>query len=115
MQDGQSPPTDGPAHAAPGARAALALLLTINLFNYIDRQVLSAVLPRLQLDGTIIRPGDPNGQFKLGLLTSAFMATYMLLSPVFGWMDGRGYRRWVILGVGVTGWSIASGCSGLAT
>jgi MFS family permease len=115
MQDGHSPADEGPARAAPGARAALALLLTINLFNYIDRQVLSAVLPRLQLDGTIIRPGDPNAQFKLGLLTSAFMATYMLLSPVFGWLDGRGYRRWVILGIGVTGWSLASGSSGLAT
>ena len=28
----------------PGARSALALLLFINLFNYIDRQVLAAVV-----------------------------------------------------------------------
>ena len=28
----------------PGARAALALLLLINLFNYLDRQVLAAVV-----------------------------------------------------------------------
>jgi MFS family permease len=98
-----------------GARAALALLLAINLFNYIDRQILSAVLPRMQLDGTIISPDDPDPNFKLGLLTSAFMVTYMLFSPIFGWLDGRGARRWVILGVGVTFWSLASGSSGLAT
>ncbi len=99
----------------PGARSALALLLAINLFNYIDRQVLSSVLPRLQLDGTIIHPNDPDAQFKLGLLTSAFMVSYMLFAPVFGWLDGRRVRRWVILGVGVTVWSLASGFSGFAT
>jgi MFS family permease len=91
------------------------LLLAINLFNYIDRQVLSAVLPRLQLDGTIIHPNDPDAQFKLGLLTSAFMVSYMLFSPIFGWLDGRGARRWLILGIGVTLWSLASGFSGFAT
>lgn len=105
----------GPDNPVPGARAALAILLTINLFNYIDRQVLSAVLPRLQLDGTIISPTDPDPNFKLGLLTSAFMVTYMLFSPVFGWLDGRGTRRWLILGIGVSLWSLASGFSGLAT
>lgn len=107
--------SNGPDRPVPGARAALAVLIAINLFNYIDRQVLSAVLPKLQQDGTIIHPGDPDANFKLGLLTSAFMATYISLSPVFGWLDGRGFRRWVILGVGVSLWSLASGSSGLAT
>jgi len=32
----------------PGARATLALLLAISLFNYIDRQVLAAVVPNLK-------------------------------------------------------------------
>jgi MFS family permease len=107
--------SNGPDRPVPGARAALAILVGINLFNYIDRQVLSAVLPKLQLDGTIIAPSDPDPNFKLGILTSAFMVTYMLFSPVFGWLDGRGARRWVILGVGISFWSLASGSSGLAT
>ncbi len=116
MSDGPTATsTNGPDRPVPGARTALAILITINLFNYIDRQVLSAVLPRILTDGTIIDPNDPNPNFKLGLLTSAFMVTYMLFSPLFGWLDGRGGRRWVILGVGVSLWSIASGCSGLAT
>jgi MFS transporter, Spinster family, sphingosine-1-phosphate transporter len=104
----------GPATAAPGANRMLALLVFINLFNYIDRQVLSAVLPRLARDGAIISLDDPNAQTKLGLLTSAFMATYMTLSLVFGWLDGRGARRWLLLGFGVGLWSLASGSSGLA-
>ena len=75
MHSGSTTGSNGPEQPVPGARAALYLLLTINLFNYIDRQVLSAVLPRLELDNTIIRLDDADGKFKLGLLTSAFLVT----------------------------------------
>ena len=105
----------GPSAVVPGARGALALLIGINLFNYIDRQILSAVLPLLQLDGTIFDPTDPWLKLKLGALTSAFLVAYMIFSPLVGWLDGHGYRRWIILGLGVSIWSVASGCSGFAT
>ena len=104
----------GPAAAAPGAWPALALLLVINLFNYIDRQVLSAVLPTLKRDGTLFDPLDPWRNFKLGLLTTAFMVSYMLLSPAFARAADH-VRRWWIVGVGVVLWSLASGSSGVAT
>jgi MFS family permease len=107
------PAASGPARTAPGATSALALLLGINLFNYIDRQVLSAVLPRMQLDTTLFDPADPWLQTKAGALTTAFMVTYMLLSPVFGRLGDR-MRRWVIVGLAVVVWSLASGSSGLA-
>jgi MFS family permease len=106
--------TGGPSEIVPGAGRALALLFVINLFNYIDRQVLSAVLPKLQLDATLFDPTDPWLQFKLGLLTSAFLVSYTLLSPVFGWFGNQG-RRWWVVGFGVVVWSLASGGSGLAT
>ena len=109
---GSSP---GPSAVVPGAKGALALLVGINLFNYVDRQILSAVLPLLQYDGSIFDPTDPLLEFKLGLLTSAFLVAYMIFSPLVGWLDGHGYRRWIILGLGVSIWSIASGCSGFAT
>lgn len=105
--------TGGPAARVPGAGAALALLLTINLFNYVDRQVLSAVLPLLEVDAALFDPADRLLEFKLGLLTSAFLVSYTVLSPVFGWFGDRG-RRWLVVGVGVTVWSLASGASGLA-
>ena len=114
----KSDPSDRTIDTAPplaGANRALALMLIINLFNYIDRQVLSAVLPRLQMDGTLFAADDTNVQLKLGALTSAFLAAYMLFSPLVGWLDGHGYRRWIILGVGVSRWSLASGGSGFAT
>ena len=105
----------GPTLAVPGARSALALLVGINLFNYIDRQILSAVLPLLQYDGAIFDPTDPWLKLKLGFLTSAFLVAYMIFSPLVGWLDGHGYRRWIILGLGVSVWSLASGFSGFAT
>ncbi len=112
MRNGAAPTPD--AARVPGAWAALALLLTINLFNYIDRQVLSAVLPKLKRDGTLFDPSDPALNTKLGLLTTAFMVAYMLLSPLFAWA-GDHWRRWWVVGVGVVLWSLASGSSGLAS
>ena len=108
-----SSPT-GPARVAPRAGLALGLLLAINLFNYIDRQVLSAVLPKLELDASLFDPADPWLKFKLGSLTTAFFVTYMLLSPVFGRL-GDTWSRWGLVGLGVVLWSLASGASGLAT
>jgi len=89
-------------------------LLAINLFNYIDRQVLSVVLPKLELDATLFDPADPWLKFKLGWLTTAFFVSYMLLSPVFGRL-GDTRSRWALAGIGVIVWSLASGASGLAT
>jgi MFS family permease len=94
----------------PGAQAALILLLAINLFNYIDRQVLAAVLPKIE---ATFLPDHPNAKELLGWLTTAFLLSYMLLAPVFGWLADR-MSRWVLVGVAVGLWSLASGASGLA-
>lgn len=102
-----------PRAPLPGATSALALLLAINLFNYIDRQVLSAVLPKLELDATLFSADEAYPKTKLGALATAFMVSYMLLSPVFGWLGDRGPRWWLV-GLGVILWSLASGGSGLA-
>lgn len=93
----------------PGARVALILLLAINLFNYIDRYILAAVLPRIAEDSAFA----PISKFRLGLLTTAFVASYLALSPVFGWLGDR-MSRWLLVGVGVALWSLATGGSGLA-
>ncbi len=103
----------GPSRPVPGAGWALALLLGINLFNYIDRQILSATLPIIRLDATILSPDDPLALFKLGMLTPAFMVAYMLLSPVFGRL-GDSMSRWVLVGIAVILWSLATGGTGLA-
>lgn len=108
-----TPDAPGPKTTMPGAGYALALLLAINLFNYIDRYILAAILPLLAIDAAMLDPSDPYLQTKLGLLGTAFMASYLGLAPLFGWLGGR-MSRWVLVGGGVVLWSLASGASGLA-
>jgi len=66
--------TQSPNDSIRSARLAVGLLLAINLFNYIDRQVLSAVLPKLELDAALFDPADRYLKFKLGWLTTALLA-----------------------------------------
>jgi MFS transporter, Spinster family, sphingosine-1-phosphate transporter len=115
----------------PGARAALLLLLSINLFNYIDRQVLAAVVPEIRqeffgpegrLGGPIqavidrLKPlfGSNPDNLLLGLAAMAFMVTYMVAAPLFGWLAER-VSRWLLVGTGVILWSLASGATGWAS
>src|SRR5882757_7630261 len=97
--------------AKPGAYTALALLLGINLFNYIDRQVLAAVEPAIRR--AFFAAGDVNAMAISGTLGSAFLVTYMLSAPALGWLSDR-FSRWLIIGSAVILWSLASGASGLA-
>lgn len=97
--------------AKPGARTALGLLLAINLFNYIDRQVLAAVEPEIR--DTFFAPNDPNAMAITGVLGAAFLVSYMLAAPALGWLADR-FSRWIIIGCSVILWSLASGASGLA-
>src|SRR5882672_9233603 len=119
-----------------GARTALLLLLLINLFNYMDRQVLSAVVGPIKetffgangLSASTAAAGDTLAAvmdwcqhhlgFKpedalVGLLGTAFMVVYMIGAPVFARLAER-WSRWVLVGIGVILWSLASGASGLA-
>ena len=97
--------------SASGAWAALSLLLAINLFNYIDRQVLAAVEPEIRQ--TFFAAGDQNAMTKTGFLGTAFLITYMLSAPLLGFLADR-MSRWIIVGSAVILWSLASGGSGLA-
>src|SRR6266481_5623336 len=94
-----------------GANGALLLLLGINLFNYIDRQVLAALEPDIR--ASFFAPNDVNAMTKTGLLGVAFFVTYMLSAPVLGLLADR-FSRWIIIGCAVILWSLASGGSGLA-
>jgi len=94
-----------------GARTALFLLLAINLFNYIDRQILAALEPDIR--GTFFAANDVNAMTKTGLLGDAFFVTYMVSAPILGLLADR-FSRWIIIGSAVILWSVASGGSGLA-
>jgi MFS family permease len=90
----------------PGAWVSLSLLLAINLLNYIDRQVLAAVEPRIRETFNISKTTS-------GWLGTAFIVSYMLTAPLFGWMADR-KSRWFLVGFGVLLWSGATAASGWA-
>jgi len=83
------------------------VLTFINLLNYLDRYVVSGIIPDLK--------AAPLGlsDEQIGLLTTAFMAVYMIAAPIFGALGDRG-KRTTPIAVGVFLWSIATVLSGLA-
>lgn len=89
------------------AALALAVLTGINLLNYLDRYVLSAVLPDLK------RALPSLTNFELGTLMSGFFVVYMIAAPLFGRLGDRGSRTRPIA-IGVFLWSIATALTGLA-
>jgi MFS family permease len=98
-----------PAHSEPprrGARYALALLLAVNLLNYVDRQALYAVFPLIKVDLNL-------SDAELGFLGSAFMLCYMLAAPLFGRLGDRSNRARMAAG-GLAVWSLATMLSGAA-
>jgi MFS family permease len=86
--------------------ATLVALTGLNLLDYLDRQLLAAVLPALQSE---LRIHDEQA----GNIATAFMLGYFLTAPVFGWLGDRLSRTWLIAG-GVFVWSLGTLLSGHA-
>jgi len=87
------------------ASRLLWLLFAVNLFNYIDRQILFSVFPAVKAD---LHLSDT----QLGLLASAFMWVYLSVAPVFGVLADRRSRP-RLMGLGVGTWSLATALSGM--
>jgi len=88
------------------AVAAVAVLTGINFFNYIDRFIITALLPDIQAELSLSNTAA-------GTLGTAFILVYAVTSPLFGWGGDRGRRtRW--MGIGVAIWSLATALAGVA-
>lgn len=97
-----------PARPVPdGARFAIIVLTAMNLLNYIDRYVPSAVKTLFQKD-----LGLTDAQTSWPL--TAFVIVYMLASPAFGGLADRWSRK-VLIAAGVALWSLATAAAALAT
>ena len=102
------PPT--PSDAAPnvrGARYALAVLTFINLFNYLDRWVVAAVVESIKKSELALT------DTQLGLVGTGFIVVYTLTSPMFGTLGDR-KRRPPLIALGVALWSVATSLAGFA-
>lgn len=96
-----------PLAKPPGARFAVLVLTAMNLLNYIDRYVPSAVKPLFQKE-----LGFSDAQ--TGYPLTALVIVYMLTSPIFGSLADRRSRK-VLIAIGVAVWSLATAGAALAT
>lgn len=96
-----------PASRILSPRWLLAILTGLNLFNYLDRYVVSAVLAPLQAEFGIT-------DAELGRVNTIFMVGYFVTSPVFGLLGDRLPRKWLIA-LGIFIWSVGTVLTGFAT
>ena len=89
--------------ARPGISPALgtvALLLALNLLNYIDRYILAGEVPPIQHE---FHASDQ----QMGALGTAFFVFYMIAAPLTGWLGDR-FRRKPMIITGAMLWSLAT-------
>jgi len=99
-------PSPLPLSSTTAAWCALAILSALNMLNYLDRYVMSAVLTPMQKELALSDGGA-------GWAASAFMLGYFITAPIFGYLGDRYPRKYLMLG-GVLIWSLATAGSGLA-
>ena len=92
-----------PRRVALNALIALSLL---NLLNYLDRNLVSALVEPLRHEFGV-------SDLRIGLLGTVFLIVYTMAAPLFGSLGDRGIRTRV-LAAGAVLWSIATSLSGFA-
>ncbi len=104
----------GPAKAEEAlprwAWPTFAILFAMNMLDFMDRNVLFAVMPQLR---DLPPTGLGIGPVRAGLLTTYFLLSYSIFGVFTGWAGDRMRRTW-LLGLGVGVWSLATIGSGLA-
>jgi MFS transporter, Spinster family, sphingosine-1-phosphate transporter len=95
-----------PRRVLPSPRAALSILTGLNFLNYVDRFIPAAVMPSII---AALHLKDSQA----GSLSTLFILSYSLVSPVAGWLADR-KPRFQLAALGVFIWSLATFGSGLA-
>lgn len=85
----------------------LFVLTGLNLFNYLDRQVVAAVATPI---GVTFSLDDK----EIGRINTVFMLGYFLTSPIFGYLGDRSSRKWLIA-AGIFIWSLGTVLTGYAS
>ena len=86
---------------------ALAVLTLINMFNYLDRWIVAAVVESIKRSELHL------SDTQLGFVGTGFIIVYTLTSPVFGTLGDRRSRP-PLVAIGVFVWSIATALAGFA-
>ena len=92
---------------ARAARYALGILTFINLFNYVDRWVVAAVVESIKKSELHL------SDTQIGLIPTGFIIIYTIASPLFGTFGDRA-KRPPLIALGVAVWSLATALGGFA-
>jgi len=101
------PPLASRSPLAGPAGATLAILTIVNLLNYLDRFVVSALVESLKRSELAL------SDTQAGLLMTGFVVVYMVASPAFGALGDRRARPRLVA-AGVFLWSFATTVAGFA-
>jgi MFS family permease len=101
------PNGDKTEHAEPGARLALAVLVVVYVFNFLDRQILSILAERIKAD---LHVTDAQMGYLYGTVFAVFFAVFGI--PLGRLADVWDRRR--LISWGLLGWSAMTALSGLA-
>jgi MFS family permease len=85
----------------------LAFMTGLNLFNYLDRYVLPAVLTPMKADLHLT-------DAQAGTANTAFMIGYFFTAPLFGYLGDRSPRKWLIA-FGIFFWSLGTTLTAFST
>ncbi|RUS73015.1 hypothetical protein EGW08_019221 [Elysia chlorotica] len=81
------------------AYLTLGILLFVNLLNYMDRYTVSGVLIKIKEYYHDLENSEA------GLIQTAFICSYMVFSPVFGYLGDRYTRKYLMAG-GILLWAL---------
>jgi MFS family permease len=88
------------------AMTGLIALSLLNLLNYLDRNLISALIEPLKHEFGV-------SDLSIGLVGTVFLVIYTIAAPLFGSLGDRGIRTRV-LAAGAVIWSVATSLSGFA-
>ena len=102
-----TPPVSPPERPSAAAWSLLALLIALNILNFVDRQLIASVAPFLIADLGLSRA-------QIGLLQGfGFVVFYTLMGVILGAAADR-FHRPRLIAAGLTLWSSVTAISGLA-
>jgi MFS family permease len=90
------------------ATYALTILTLINMFNYLDRWIVAAVVESIKRSELHL------SDTQLGLVGTGFILVYTMTSPIFGTLGDRRARP-PLIALGVFFWSVATALAGFAS
>ncbi|XP_066585023.1 protein spinster isoform X2 [Prorops nasuta] len=83
-----------------GEWTTVSVLCFVNLINYMDRYTVAGVLDNIKTD---FKASDD----ECGLIQTAFILSYMIFAPLFGYLGDR-YNRKFIMSTGVLLWCLTT-------